>query len=49
MVLTELGKSFGKVEKVAVLNIAVPTPSDVRSKKQTRQNAHVEGIDVATL
>ena len=47
--LTEPGKSLGKVEKVAVKNMAVPTPSIDRSKKHTIMNPQVEGIEFVIL
>ena len=40
--LTALGKSMGNTEKVAVKNIAVPTPSTMRKHMHAIVNPHDE-------
>ncbi len=43
-VATKLGKSWGNVENVDVINMEVPTPSVIRSERQATINIQVEGI-----
>ena len=44
MVPTDFGKRTGRSVKVAVMNIAVPTPSVILSKMQKKMNTQPEGI-----
>ncbi len=44
MVPTDFGKRMGRSVKVAVMNMAVPTPSVIRSKTQKMMNTEPEGI-----
>lgn len=46
---TDLGKSLGKVEKIAVLRKAVPAPSMTLSKKHTTTKTQPTGIREANL
>ena len=49
MMLTWFGKSLGNVEKVAVMNMAVPTPSAARSTIHTNMKPQVDGIFITNL
>ncbi len=49
MVLTDLGKSLGNVENVAVINMAVPVPSANRNTRQAMMNPQVEGTIITIL
>ena len=49
MMLTWFGKSLGNVEKVAVMNMAVPTPSVARSTIHTNMKPQVDGIFITNL
>jgi hypothetical protein len=41
---TDLGKTVGNVEKMAVVRAAVPTPSNILSAIQTAMKVHFDGI-----
>ncbi len=43
-VATELGKSWGIMENVDVINMELRTPSVIRSERQTTIKIQVEGI-----
>ena len=43
-VATELGKSWGIMENVDVINMELPTPSVIRSERQTTIKIQVEVI-----
>ena len=47
--LTWFGKSLGNVEKVAVMNMALPTPSIARSTIHTNMKPQVDGIFITNL
>lgn len=46
IVQMELGKSFGNMENMAVVNMAVPTPSAVLSEIHTKTNT--QGVSIFT-
>ena len=46
---TPLGKSLGKVEKIAVISTAVPTPSNILKDTQIVMKAHLDTIRFTNL
>ncbi len=46
IVATELGKSWGIVENVAVINIAAPTPSIILNRTQESINIQEFAVEI---